>query len=938
MPIDPKKHFVLIKGEDKTEDVLHVTRKGERTAVTFQNGKSYHYSPRNVEWLSNPVRIPIEDARLSISGDILSDVDEALRFGSWVKIFHKAGPSRYSPFAALSVQQMKIPDGRSKDLLAYFRELAEGSTLRGDDNEPLLAMKYRHLSSVSGDSILSGFLRGSPPSTKPGVPEPTSQLIFPFGCNMSQKMAVEAAIQNPASLIQGPPGTGKTQTILNLIANLLLKGKYVAVVSNNNSATSNVLEKLRKPRLDFIAAFLGSIQNKEAFINGQGHTTVQMPTLSDIEHASVREDIRRLNHELDKAYKTKNDLAVIIQKIDALQLELTHFEKFLQETEGYRSKTWNQEFGAETSSQVIMKYWLMFERMGAPSSRKPAQTRPDQIASPMEIIASSLNKALRFCQSLLERFRILLRFGLTGRTLFKRSIEECILIFQKAYYQRKIEELERTRQYLETSLEGFHFEKRLKQLTTLSMQLFKHHLAGRYNNRERKFFNLDSISRKPDEFLGEYPVVLSTTFSVITSVTSSYLYDCVIVDEASQVDLLNGVLAMGCAKKIVIVGDPMQLPNVLTEEDRKRAERVVLGYDVPEYARFERHNLLSAVHAAFPGIPNTLLREHYRCHPKIIDFCNQKFYDGELLVMTSDRGEPDVLKAYVTVEGRHARGTFNQRQIDEIIHTVLPDLEPMSSADIGIVAPYRMQASRMKASIGPGEIEVDTVHKYQGREKRVMVITTVANEANAFVDNPNLLNVAISRAQDKLRLVVSEKMAEGDGNIAGFVRYIRYRNCEVIPGKVRSVFDLLYGEYTQARMKLLKTRRRISQYDSENLVYGEIEAVLQEETYRGHGVVTQFPLSMLVQSAGHLTTEESDYATHPWAKTDFLIYRKVDKSPVLVIEADGYAFHREGTRQAERDALKDSVLKKCGLAILRLSTVESNERDRIRKKLEEVVG
>jgi hypothetical protein len=57
-----------------------------------------------------------------------------------------------------------------------------------------------------------------------------------------------------------------------------------------------------------------------------------------------------------------------------------------------------------------------------------------------------------------------------------------------------------------------------------------------------------------------------------------------------------------------------------------------------------------------------------------------------------------------------------------------------------------------------------------------------------------------------------------------------------------------------------------------------------------------------------LTTEEYSYATHPWTQTDFLIYRKVDKSPVLVIEVDGYAFHREGTRQAERDALKDSVL------------------------------
>ena len=101
---------------------------------------------------------------------------------------------------------------------------------------------------------------------------------------------------------------------------------------------------------------------------------------------------------------------------------------------------------------------------------------------------------------------------------------------------------------------------------------------------------------------------------------------------------------MSCAKKLVIVGDPMQLPNVLTAQDEERARQVALKYDVPEFARFERHNLLSAVRAAFPKIPETLLREHYRCHPKIIQFCNQKFYGGELLVMTRDQGERTFLR------------------------------------------------------------------------------------------------------------------------------------------------------------------------------------------------------------------------------------------------------------------------------------------------------
>ena len=73
-------------------------------------------------------------------------------------------------------------------------------------------------------------------------------MIFPFGGNASQFKAVENALSNQMSVIQGPPGTGKTQTILNIIANLLVRGKTVQVVSNNNSATQNVFEKLASPK------------------------------------------------------------------------------------------------------------------------------------------------------------------------------------------------------------------------------------------------------------------------------------------------------------------------------------------------------------------------------------------------------------------------------------------------------------------------------------------------------------------------------------------------------------------------------------------------------------------------------------------------------------------------------------------------------------------
>jgi AAA domain/Protein of unknown function (DUF2726) len=523
-----------------------------------------------------------------------------------------------------------------------------------------------------------------------------------------------------------------------------------------------------------------------------------------------------------------------------------------------------------------------------------------------------------------------------GRHLFDLEMHERISAIQNAYYHRKINELERKRSSLEKALAKAQYEASLVRLTELSMKWFRNHLAKAYHNRKRKKFSLAELKKEPEEFLAEYPLILSTTFSVITSLKNGYLFDCVIVDEASQVDLVTGMLALACAQKLVIVGDPKQLPNVLTPEDISRAKEVDEQFDVPDYVRFTQHNLISSLEQAIPDMPKTLLKEHYRCHPKIIEFCNQQFYAGELVVLTKDNGETDVLKAIVTVPGNHDRGHINQRQVEEIKTQILPKLENVPRAEIGIVSPYRKQVMLIATSKGTEDLKVDTVHKFQGQEKKVMIITTVANESNPFVDDPQLLNVAISRAQNKIRLVVAHEFAEGQGNISSFVRYIRYQNGEVAPGKVRSIFDLLYSQYTQTRLSVLKNRKHISKYPSENLAHILLEDVLMEAKYRRYSGIFQYPLSMLIQNDNALTEDEKKYAHHPWTQCDFMIYQKVDKHPVLIIEVDGYDNHKAGTPQYDRDRLKDSILSKIGLPILRLSTVGSNEYEVIKEKLDEI--
>ena len=102
-------------------------------------------------------------------------------------------------------------------------------------------------------------------------------------------------------------------------------------------------------------------------------------------------------------------------------------------------------------------------------------------------------------------------------------------------------------------------------------------------------------------------------------------------------------------------------------------------------------------------------------------------------------------------------------------------------------------------------------------------------------------------------------------------------------------------------------------------------------------VVCHLPLRMLIRDFSLLDDIERRYAGNGLTHVDFLIYNKVGKQPVLVIETDGYQHHQEGSRQKERDRMKDRILKLYGIPYERLSTAESNERERIETKLKEML-
>ena len=96
------------------------------------------------------------------------------------------------------------------------------------------------------------------------------------------------------------------------------------------------------------------------------------------------------------------------------------------------------------------------------------------------------------------------------------------------------------------------------------------------------------------------------------------VFDYVIMDEASQVDIKTGALALSCAMNAVIVGDDKQIPNVVSLEEALALNAIQTTYNVDDWYNAMTHSFLQSCVEVFTEAPVTLLREHYRCHPKII--------------------------------------------------------------------------------------------------------------------------------------------------------------------------------------------------------------------------------------------------------------------------------------------------------------------------------
>ncbi|MFD6454305.1 DUF2726 domain-containing protein, partial [Nocardia sp. NPDC060220] len=228
----------------------------------------------------------------------------------------------------------------------------------------------------------------------------------------------------------------------------------------------------------------------------------------------------------------------------------------------------------------------------------------------------------------------------------------------------------------------------------------------------------------------------------------------------------------------------------------------------------------------------------------------------------------------------------------------------------------------------------------------VIVMTTVLDETSdpeekgglGFLDDPLMINVAVSRAKKRFVLVTNHDMLPRSSNLRDLIGYIGYRNpgSTVFDSSIVSVFDLLYRDYSARLRPLMSRIRRRSRFLSQDIVATVLEEVVQEQKYLGLGIRAEVLVRNLLPDTTELTVAEARFVNNR-ASFDFVVFNRVTRRWVCAVEVDGYEYHENNPDQLARDALKNKVCVKYRIPLLRLPTTGSAEIPRIRAALDRVL-
>ena len=623
--------------------------------------------------------------------------------------------------------------------------------------------------------------------------------VLPFPSNEYQIKALQNIFKNKLSVITGPPGTGKSQFISNLIINLFLEGKSVLFVSHTGEAVDVVNRKIneqfrnlmiRTGRKEFRQELKGKfnellIDSEKVFLTTDLINQLQSMWQTILKYRQVLWDIDKLEQKFENKYMSYFDRKLLFSEDDNLEQSFKESSPNLTRIENIKRKLDNFKFKIENKQFSLWEKIILF-------------ISPHNLTNKKEKLFINLRDILPFkCLKVLQNSPHPNEINNWDDFGWLRLTEYLELL--KCFY-----ELEEDRQRLDAYQPRIIIEQKIKKLEkdfyNLSMEYVKSLYVQKMLGKGKKVGKVNSFlnqvnSRRPndeniDSYLFEEALnILKVWSSTLKSVRRTFplnpgIFDYVIFDEASQVDLPSAAPALYRAKKAIVVGDPMQLTHIagITKEiDKVIAKFHGLTEIKDLYLSKIRYCDVSLYKSAENSIDYKpiFLINHYRSEDQIIALCNETFYGKKLKIMTTHDyskipGNLPLGVHWLDCKGtvyKHPAGSrINQTEVEMVSDVFFDILKKISGTNlsIGVVTPYRRQCDviyeKISSTIQPDlfekhDVKILTAHKFQGSEKDIMIFSLVlASLGNGNSDSwyniyPQILNVALSRARFLLYIV-----------------------------------------------------------------------------------------------------------------------------------------------------------------------------------------
>lgn len=676
--------------------------------------------------------------------------------------------------------------------------------------------------------------------------------------NLDQLLAINNAMKYPVAYIQGPPGTGKTSTIINTIVTAFFNEKTVLFASYNNHPINGVAEKLQGMKY----------QDRD----------IPFPVLRLGSNEKMQEALAHMRSVYEQTRKIKV------------------YESTLDRNREDRIER------AKRLSGLLRRYE---ERLDLEERRE------------------TIHRVLEFENEQKASFQMLpFQADLQGRQMeqVRRRIEKTGDITEEEAFSLLDGNVEELKKYLYYTSARYIKKMDLPRHEELKNIVLNPNKKVQLEDFAKYLSKKENI-RKLQEI---FPIVATTCISAHKLGEPAPMFDMVIMDEASQCNLAVSLVPVIRGGSLMLVGDPQQLNPVIQLEEMVN-QKLRKKYNISDEYDYRKNSIYKTFLACDAVSDEILLHYHYRCHEKIIGFNNKKYYNEKLSIQTKSQEKEPLL--YLDVKDSQSEG---KNTAPAEVEAVLRYAAANRDKTIGVITPFVNQRKLLEEAVKEARltnVDCGTVHAFQGDEKDVVLFSTAITEQTGqgtyqwLKNNKELINVATSRARDKLVILADGKQLdrlhrqEGEDDFYELVQYARQNGMSRVTQKKADSRALGVKPFsTETEEAFLKNLN----HALENIWLSQNRFSVQQKV----DVEELFP--------EHSVRKELFYTD----QFDFVVYEKqrTREAPVLAIELDGRE-HLEEEILRQREQQKQEICSAFDLQVIRVENSYARRYNHIKEIL-----